>query len=94
MPSTKRVEAGKRNRRLRGDLTPEGRERLRAAALVNKPWAKATGPRTPAGKAAAAANGKRRQVGDRSARETRADMAGVQTLIAGMRAAAAAAAAT
>lgn len=34
----------------RPDLTPDGLQRLRAAALRNRPWLKSTGPRTPEGK--------------------------------------------
>ena len=37
--------------------TAEQRERVRQAALRNKPWLKSTGPRTAAGKARSAANG-------------------------------------
>ena len=70
-PNPKRVAAGRRNRQRRGELTPSGRERLRKAALGNQPWRQATGPRTDAGKARAAANGKRRQLGGLSVRELR-----------------------
>jgi hypothetical protein len=81
------VAAGRANRRRRGPLTEAGRERLRAAALRDRPWAKATGPRTAAGKAQAARNGKRRQVGPRSVREVRADMREVRVLVRAIRAA-------
>ena len=50
-------------------LSPEGRERLRAAALKHKPWTHSTGPQTAAGRAQAAANGKRRQKGVISVRD-------------------------
>jgi hypothetical protein len=50
------------------NLTPEGRQRLREAALRNKPWQHATGPRTPAGKARVAENGRYRQRGRKSKR--------------------------
>ena len=46
----KRVEAGKRNRQLRGPLSQSGLDRLRTAALANRPWEKSTGPITPNGK--------------------------------------------
>ena len=54
----RRVAAGKFHYAKRKGLTPEGLERLRAAALANKPWLHSTGPRTPEGKARSAANGK------------------------------------
>ncbi len=87
IPNPKRVAAGKRNRQLRKGLTPEGRERLRQVALLHKPWQYSTGPRTPAGKAKVALNGKVRQQGARSVREVRRDLADVRTLLAGLRAA-------
>ena len=65
-PNPRRVAAGKLNRRKRGPLSPEGRERLRQAALANRPWLASTGPRTPEGKARAARNGKARQKGEQS----------------------------
>lgn len=37
-------------------FTPEGLERLRTAALENKPWAKATGPTSAEGKARSSRN--------------------------------------
>jgi len=73
-PSPKRVAAGKRNRLLRKRLTPEGRRSLQEAALTTQPWRYSTGPRTASGKAKAALNGKRRQIGNRSVRELRADL--------------------
>jgi hypothetical protein len=75
------ITAGRLNRMKRGCLTPEGRQRLREAALRNRPWDHATGPRTPAGKAQAAKNGKKRQVGPRSIREIRAELTGEADLI-------------
>ena len=56
-PNPKRVAAGRRNRLKRKGLTPEGRQRLREAALKNKPWLHSTGPKTPEGKMRAAQNG-------------------------------------
>jgi hypothetical protein len=82
-PNPRRVAAGRANRR-RGPLTEAGRERLRAAALRDKPWLRATGPRTARGKAQAARNGKRRQRGPRSVREVRAELAAVRALIRAM----------
>ena len=48
-----RVAAGKTNRQKRGPLTPEGKRRLRDAALHHQPWQYSTGPKTAAGKARA-----------------------------------------
>lgn len=77
----RRVLAGRENRKKRGPLSAESRERLRAAALRNQPWRQSTGPRTPEGKVRAAKNGKARQVGPRSVREIRADLADLFRLI-------------
>ncbi len=82
--SQARVDAGRRNRQLRGPLSPEGRERLRQAALANRPWEKSTGPTTPAGKAVVADNGRARQKGPMSVRQQRAATAQVSALLAGM----------
>ena len=67
----RRQAAGKRNQALRRGLSEAGRDRLREAALNLRPWELSTGPRTVAGKAIAAANGKRRQKGRYSVRELR-----------------------
>ena len=74
-PNPKRVAAGRRNRRLRGPLTPEGRMRLRQAALANRPWRRSTGPKTAAGKARSADNGRYAQTAEKSIREVRAEIA-------------------
>jgi hypothetical protein len=84
-PNPKRVAAGRRNRVLRGNLTPEGRERLRQTALKHQPWRLATGPRSVAGKAMAAANGKKRQKGPKSIRQIRKELADVGDLLRQMR---------
>jgi CTP:molybdopterin cytidylyltransferase MocA len=84
-PNPKRVAAGRRNRLLRKEVTPEGRERLRQAALTQQPWRFSTGPRTAAGKAASAKNGKRRQKGEQSVRELHATVADMSALIQQMR---------
>ena len=70
----------------RKGLTPEGREKLRQAALATQPWKLTKGPTTPEGKARSAANGKKRQLGPRSVREIRADLAGLRDLLGQMRA--------
>jgi hypothetical protein len=85
-PNPKRVAAGKRNRSRRGPLTEAGRQRLRDAALAGQPWRQASGPRTPAGKARAAANGRWRQRGQRSVREIRAELAELNTWLRELRA--------
>ena len=81
----RRVEAGRRNRKKRGPLSAEGRERLRQTALKNKPWLHSTGPRTPEGKKKAAANGRKTQRGTKSLREIRAELDDDVALIAQMR---------
>ena len=80
--SPARVAAGERNRQLRGPLRPEGRERLRQAALRNEPWQFSTGPRTEEGKARVAMNGRKHKKGDLSIRERRALTADIRSLIA------------
>jgi hypothetical protein len=85
VPNPKRVAAGRLNRTRRGPLTAEGRENLRHAALNNRPWEHSTGPRTPAGKAQATRNGKKRQLGPQSVREVRAELKEVRELVRLMR---------
>jgi hypothetical protein len=91
-PNPRRVAAGRSNRAKRKGLTPAGRERLRRAALRNRPWRFATGPQTAAGKARSARNGRARQRGPVSVRRLRAGLADVRALLgdlcAGRRAAA------
>ena len=87
-PNPKRVAAGKRNRALRKALAPEALQRLRDHALRDKPWRFSTGPTTAAGKARAAANGKKRQIGPRSVREIKSDLADLYELMHQMRASA------
>ena len=53
LKNPKRIIAGRANRRRRGPLTEAGRQRLREAALLHKPWKHATGPRIAAGRAQA-----------------------------------------
>ena len=50
-PNPRRVAAGRLNRAKCQGLTEAGRQRLREAALANRPWQFSTGPRTAAGKA-------------------------------------------
>ena len=79
------MAAGKANRAKREGLTPAGRERLRRAALRNRPWEHATGPRTREGKATAVRNGKTRQLGPVSVRELRRELAALRVLASDMR---------
>lgn len=83
-PNPKRVAAGRLNWLKRKGLTPAGRERLRRAALANRPWQYATGPRTTEGKAKAAANGRTRQFGLVSLRELKADLRQLRILLINM----------
>ena len=84
-PNPKRVAAGRRNRAKSQGVTPEGRERLRQAALLNRPWLYSTGPRTPEGKAKVAMNGKARQKGPRSVRQIKADLGELRGLVREMK---------
>ena len=63
----------------RAKHTPEGRERLRLAAIKNAPWRYATGPRSAEGKARSAANGRSKQAGTRSMRDLKRELAEVAT---------------
>ena len=83
----KRVAAGQVNRAQRGPLTEAGRERLRVAIGRVRPWERATGPRTAPGRGQAARNGKRRQLGPRSVREMRSELAAARSLLRGLQAA-------
>ncbi len=82
----KRVEAGRLNRAKRRGLSAAGRERLREAALVGKPWEHSTGPKSAAGKAKAADNGRSRQKGPKSIRELLRELAEVRMIIGQMQA--------
>lgn len=84
-PNPKRVAAGKRNWLKRRGLSAEGREKLRLAALRNEPWQHSTGTRTPAGKATAVINGKKRQDGLVSLRELKADMRVLRAMLRDMK---------
>ena len=77
----KRVLAGRINRMKRGPLPLESMHRMRDAINRKKPWQLSTGPRTPAGKAIVARNGKVRQMNPRSIREIRADICGIMCLV-------------
>jgi hypothetical protein len=79
-----RVAAGKIHYARRKGLTAEGLERLRTAALANQPWLRSTGPKTAAGKARSAANGRAPQKGEKSVRERRAELAGLTALARAM----------
>jgi hypothetical protein len=84
-PNLWRVMADRENRKKRGPLTPQGRLRLRQAALENRPWRFSTGPRSPEGKARVALNGRTTQKGPVSVRQLRAQLAELRVLIREMR---------
>ena len=80
-PNPKRVAAGKRNVMRRKGLSTTGRDRLRQAALRDRPWLHSTGPRSAAGRSQSVVNGKRRQLGPVSTRELKAELTAVWSLI-------------
>ena len=80
----RRVAAGRANWLKRRGFTAEGRQRLRELALVRRPWLHSTGPKTAAGKARVALNGKRRLGGEPSAREVRRELAALGNLATDM----------
>ncbi|HVS39672.1 MAG TPA: hypothetical protein VMS17_29215 [Gemmataceae bacterium] len=83
-PNPKRVAAGRLNRLKRKGLTPEGREKLRRAALEHQPWRYARGPTTLQGKARWAQNGRTRQKEPVSLRQVRAELADLRSMVAAM----------
>jgi hypothetical protein len=85
VPNPRRVAAGKLNRLKSKGLTPEGRERLRQAALLHRPWRFTTGPRTPEGKARVAAAARARRKAPLSLRELRAELTDLRALATEMR---------
>ena len=70
----------------RRGLSDAGREKLRQAALANRPWEHSTGPKTIAGKAISSAKGRSRQIGPQSIRELRGELTEVHLLIGQMQA--------
>jgi hypothetical protein len=80
-PNPRRVAAGKINGPKRDPLCDASLARLRAAALANRPWRFATGPKTVEGRARAASNGRRRHIGPLSVRQARAEIAKVRSMI-------------
>jgi hypothetical protein len=85
VPNPRRVLAGRMNRQKRGEITPEGKEKLRQTALCNRPWMLSTGPKTAHGRATVARNGKARQKGPTSVREARREARAVRYMIQEMR---------
>ena len=77
----RRVAAGRRNREKRLGLSEAGRAALRETALRHQPWRFATGPKTAAGKLRVALNGKVRQLGPKSGREVKKDLAEISQLL-------------
>ena len=80
-PNPNRVAAGRLNRQKRGPLSTAAIERLRLAALANRPWEASTGPRTAEGKARSAAN-HRQRVSVRSSDPTREVLSSTTDLLA------------
>jgi hypothetical protein len=83
IPDPRRSEINRRNRQHWRGMTPEGKARVRAAILANRPWEQSTGPRTAEGKARTARNGRLGREGP-SIRELRAELAGVFNLMTQM----------
>ena len=81
IPIPRRVAAGRRNPCQRGPLSEAGRKALRQAALRDQPWQRSTGPRTPAGNAKVAENGRKQFAGQESIRKVRAELQAVRELI-------------
>jgi hypothetical protein len=71
----------RRGKRRHPKFSAEGLERLRAAALANRPWEKTRGPISPEGKARASRNGRFNQKGEKSQRQLHVELAGVFNLI-------------
>ena len=82
---TPRQIAGRLNHSKRKGLSAAGRQRLREAAKLNRPWKHATGPRTLEGKRRSAANGRVRQIGSLSVRQLQAFTAEIHEAIEAMR---------
>jgi hypothetical protein len=79
-PDPRRVAVGRLNRQKRRGLTAEGREALRQAAYLTKPWLYKPGPKTPEGKARSARNSKVQQKNEKSVRELARELAGLSRL--------------
>src|SRR5262249_41267872 len=81
MSATPQAPDRPRRKRGRDTFTAEGLEKLRQTALTHQPWKKSTGPRSAKARAQAVINGKRRQLGERSVREVKADVAELNYLL-------------
>lgn len=81
MKDTSSRSRGPRPSEPKRKFSAEGLERLRAAAVANRPWTKARGPVTPDGKARSAKNGRYRQRGEKSRRELAAELKCVFSLM-------------
>lgn len=84
LPNPRRVAAGRLNWKKRKGFTAAGLERLRQAAIANKPWLHTTGPRSTEGKARSAANSIRKS--PQPVREILREAAEVKTLIKSLQA--------
>lgn len=82
MPNPRRVAAGRLNRAKRkAELSAATRKRLSELAKANKPWLRATGPKTAEGKARAAKNGRSKQAGPKSIRAVKRELKELQSLL-------------
>ena len=79
--NAKRVQAGRLNQQKSHGLTTQGRDKLRTAIQLRRPWLHSTGPVTPAGKARSRENGSLTRRGDKGGRAMRREMAAVADLI-------------
>jgi len=80
-PDPARQAAGRAAWAKRRGFTAEGLQRLREAAMKNRPWEHSTGPRTAEGKLKVANNGRKRQAGPVSKRQLLAELAATKSQI-------------
>ncbi|HQZ65195.1 MAG TPA: hypothetical protein PLY87_08975 [Planctomycetaceae bacterium] len=86
LPNPQRVEAGRRNQRLRRGLTEAGRKSVQESTRLHKPWLHATGPKSEDGKAISARNGRLTAKGYSEVRAAARALSTVHDLIREMRA--------
>ena len=80
----RRMKAGGLNLRKRQGLTPEGKKRLQTAIQLHRPWEKAKGPCTPAGKLISSLNGRNTKRGYAGVRAMQRDLSAVRAMICQM----------
>ena len=85
-PNPQRVEAGRRNQRLRRGLKEAGRKSIQESKGLHKPWLHATGPTSVCGKAISSRNGRLTARGYSGVREAARHLSTVHDLIREMRA--------